>query len=257
MTNSMDSIDRLWGDFIGTNDPALKERLIIKYAGLVKYIAGRLIVFTGQHVDYEDMISSGIFGLIDAVDKFDPKKGIKFETYASIRIKGAIIDDIRKWDWVPRTLRQKNKQLEKAFNELENKTGRPPTDAELAERLNVGADELDEMIRNSSVASLISYEDFIEQGHEAAFSDESGNRSDMTPEAELDRKETKEMLADAISGLKEKEQRVITLYYYEELTLKEISKIMGVSESRISQIHSKAVFRLKNKMGRYRNLLFN
>lgn len=250
----MSDMDRVWESYSNTRDHVLKEKLILKYAPLVKIVAGRLIMQIGQHVEYDDLVSNGIFGLIDAIDKFDYKKGVKFETYASLRIKGSIIDNIRKLDWVPRTLRQKGKQLDQAMEELENKLGREPTDEELAAKLELSLDEIKDLFKKSSVQSLISLDDYLDQNHESAFS--AIGSSPDTPEAVYERKELEGMLSEAIDKLNEKEQKVITLYYFEELTLKEISAILGVSESRVSQIHSKAVSRLQSRLGRYKSILF-
>jgi len=246
-------MENIWESYTKTKDPGLKEKLILEYAPLVKYVAGRLSVHVGQHVEYDDLISYGIFGLIDAIDKFDYTKGVKFETYAALRIRGAIIDSIRKMDWVPRTMRQRNKQLEQAFSELEFELGREPTEAELAAKLDISLEETTDLLKKSSVVALISLDDYLEQNHEANF---GNSAAEETPELQYEQQELKDMLVDAIDKLSEKEKKVVTLYYFEDLTLKEISSIMGVSESRISQIHSKAVMRLKSKLGRYKSLLF-
>jgi RNA polymerase sigma factor for flagellar operon FliA len=222
---------------------------------LVKYVAGRLLIHIGQHVEFDDLVGYGIFGLIDAIDKFDNAKGVKFETYASFRIRGAIVDHIRKMDWVPRTLRQKNKQLEQAYSQLEDQLERHPTDEELAEKLELTVSETQELMRKSAVLSLVSLDDYVEQNADTSFRSLLANRSD-SPEEQTERQERKEMLAEAIEKLSEKEKLVITLYYFEDLTLKEISSIMKVSESRVSQIHTKAITRLQGKLGRYKGLLF-
>ena len=248
-------MDKIWRDYRETKDPSLREKIIMTYAHLVKYVAGRLQIHLGGHVEYDDLISYGIFGLIDAIDRFDMKKGAKFETYASLRIKGSIIDGIRKLDWVPRSLRQKNKQFESACMELEAELGREPTSEELAGRLKITLPELDELYRKSSIVSLISLDDYLDQNHEAPIGSLSPSPS-PSPEREFDIKETKMMLAEEINKLTEKERQVVSFYYFEELTVKEISEIMGVSESRISQIHSKAVSKLKMKLGKHRDVLF-
>ncbi|MCL1884544.1 MAG: FliA/WhiG family RNA polymerase sigma factor [Defluviitaleaceae bacterium] len=251
----MTNLDNLWQAYIANKSPALKEKLILHYAPLVKFVAGRLLVHVGQHVEFDDLCGYGIFGLIDAIDKFDNAKGVKFETYASFRIRGAIIDHIRRMDWVPRTLRQKNKQLEQVYSQLEDKLGRQPTEEELAEKLEVSIDEAQELIKKSSVLSLVSLDDYMEQNYESSFTSLVASRSD-SPEELTERQERKEMLAEAIEKLTEKERLVVTLYYFEDLTLKEISSIMKVSESRISQIHTKAISKLQGRLGRYKNLLF-
>lgn len=251
----MENYDKLWQEYSKTKDQSIKEKLILQYAPLVKYVAGRLSMHLGQHVEYEDLISYGIFGLIDAIDKFKYEKGVKFETYASLRIRGSMIDNIRKLDWVPRTLRQKNKQLDQAYQELESSLGHEPSDEELAVKLNISVEETRELMKKSSVASLISLDDYLDQNHEISFFGARHSQGEG-PEALYEKQEVKQILMDAIDKLNEKEKKVILLYYYEELTLKEISHIMGVSESRISQIHSKSVFKLQNKLGKFKSILF-
>ena len=251
----MTNLDNLWQTYIANRSLVLKEKLILHYAPLVKYVAGRLLIHIGQHVEYDDLVGYGIFGLIDAIDKFDNAKGVKFETYASFRIRGAIIDHIRRMDWVPRTLRQKNKQMEQVYTKLEDELGRQPTDEELAEKLNMNVSETQDLMRKSSVLSLVSLDDYMEQNYESSFTSLVASRVD-SPEEQTERQERKEMLAEAIGKLSEKEKLVITLYYFEDLTLKEISCIMKVSESRVSQIHTKAITRLQGKLGRFKNLLF-
>ena len=165
----MENIEKLWKSYSENKRPELKERLILQYAPLVKYVAGRMLVHIGQHVEYDDLAGYGVFGLIDAIDKFDYTKGVKFETYASLRIRGSIIDHIRRLDWVPRTLRQKNKQLDAAISALEEEFGREPTDEELADKLGLSIDETIELQRKSSVLSLVSLDDFLDQNYEASF----------------------------------------------------------------------------------------
>ena len=237
-----------------TRDPSVREKLILEYLPVVKITAGRLAVRFYGHVDMEDLVSYGIFGLIDAIDKFDPSKGVKFETYASLRIRGAIIDSIRKLDWVPRTLRQENKKLERVFSELENQLGREPSDKEMAEKLEVSEDELRELYGRSQLAAFVSLDEYVEQSHENSAAVAGINKlegNDNEPEAELLRGEAKDVLVSAIEKLTEKERIVVTLYYYDELTLKEISKVLAVTESRVSQIHSKAIFKLRTRLGKY------
>jgi len=251
----MENNEEIWKQYCETKDKALKEILIIEYASLVKYLAGRLSVHIAHRIEYDDLISYGIFGLIDAIDKYDYTKGVKFETYASLRIRGAIIDSIRKLDWVPRTLRQKNKQLEHVFAELEFELGREPTEAEISDRLNISVEKTRELIKKASITSLVSLDDYLEQNHEDSFfSDEAADLH--TPESQYDKKELKNILTEAIDNLLEKERQVITLYYFEDLTRKEISRIMGVSESRISQIHSKAVIKLQSKLGKHKSVMY-
>ena len=243
-------ISKLWEDYAETKSKEIKDILIVEYAPLVKYIAGRVGVNIGYRVDNDDLIGYGIFGLMDAIDKFDYSKGNKFETYASLRIRGAIIDAIRKMDWVPRDLRQKNKQLEQAYSVLETELGREPSEEELADQLALSVTETKNLIKKAAIVNLVSLDDYLEQNHEdTSFSDND------SPADVYDRKEIADILANAIDKLTEKEKKVVTLYYFEDLTLKEISKILEVSESRVSQLHSKAVIKLKAKLGNYKNII--
>lgn len=251
----MNNVENLWEKYALTKDPQIKEQLILNYSQLVKFVAGRVSMHFGSHVEYEDLVSYGIFGLIDAIDKFDYGKGVKFETYASLRIRGAIIDNIRKLDWVPRSLRHKSKQIDTVYAELENTLGREPTDFELSERLGISMDELHDTLKKANAASVISLDDYTDQNNEANRSIANTSVED-SPEASYERKEVKELLIESINKLTDKEKTVVSLYYFEELTLKEISKVLGVSESRVSQIHSKAVLKLQAKLGKYKQLLF-
>jgi len=250
-----DNLDKVWQAYSQTKSPALKEKLIIKYAPVVKFVAGRLHIHVGAHVEYDDLVGYGVFGLIDAIDKFDYAKGVKFETYASLRIRGAIIDHIRKLDWVPRTLRQKNKQMETAHALLEDELGRTPTEEELAHKLGMDIESTRDLMRKSTVLSLVSLDDYLDQNYESPASALTSQQQD-SPEYQAELGERQTMLADAIDKLSEKEKLVVTLYYYEDLTLKEISSIMKVSESRISQIHTKAIGKLGGRLGRHKSLLF-
>lgn len=238
---------KMWEQYAINHSPEIKDKLIIHYASLVKYIAGRLNMYLGQNVEYDDLISYGVFGLIDAIDKFDLTKEVKFETYASLRIRGSIIDHMRKMDWVPRSLRKQQKDMDKAYTELEHKFGRPATDEEMIAHLDITPEAFHELIDKSSISTLTSLEQHIEQGQS---SEGLGlvSKPEESPEAHVELLEIQDMLKDAIDKLPERERKVVTLYYYEELTLKEISAIMGVSESRISQIHTKGISRLRGKL---------
>ena len=250
-----DNIQDLCQAYRSAKEPAIKEKLILEYAPLVKLVAGRISIHIGQYVDFDDLISYGIFGLIDAIDKFNMDKGVKFETYASLRIRGEIIDNIRRLDWIPRTLRQKSKQLDKYYSNLESELGREPTYEEIAERMETSVDEVKDLMQKSSALSLISLDDYIDTNKDVTVADVVQTKAD-TPDLSYEKKEVKEILINAINKLTEKEKKVVTLYYFEELTLKEISKVMSVSESRISQIHSKAIVKLQNKLGKYKSILF-
>lgn len=245
----------LWKKYMETRDQAIKEQLIMEYAGLVKYVAGRLSVYFGSNVEYDDLVGYGVFGLIDAIDKFDLNKNVKFETYASLRIRGAIIDSIRDQDWAPRSLRKKSKDIERAYIEIENELGHSATDQEVAEKLGITTDELNKLLQEVNMSQMISLEDYLEQNHETGFDPLSLDKDDDQPEARIETEELKKMLADAIEKLPEKERMVVTLYYYEELTLKEISLIMKVSESRVSQLHTKAILRMRGKLDRLQSVI--
>jgi RNA polymerase sigma factor FliA len=243
----MDDFIQIWKEYKDTKNNEIREQLIIKYAPLIKYVAGKLNMHFGNYVDYDDLVSYGVFGLIDAIEKFDYTKDVKFETYASIRIRGEIIDNIRKLDWVPRTIRQKNKILEVACRELEITLGHDPNEIELAHKLGVSVDKIKDMYKEAAILSIISLDDFLEQNYEMKFNT-NDSKNLQTPEVAFDAFEVKQILSSTIEKLSEKEQQVISLYYFEDLTLKEISKIMSVSESRISQLHSKAIFKLREKL---------
>ncbi|MFZ5987413.1 MAG: FliA/WhiG family RNA polymerase sigma factor [Bacillota bacterium] len=244
----------LWRQYSDTKDPAIKEKLIVEYSHIVKYVAGRLSIYFGSNVEYDDLIGYGVFGLIDAIDKFDINKGVKFETYASLRIRGSIIDSIRELDWVPRSLRQKNKELEKVYAEVENELGHSASDQEVADKLGISLEELNKLLNEVNLSSMISLEEFLEQNYEIGVTTSSVNREDR-PEGYMEITELREILVDAIGKLPEKEKTVVSLYYFEDLTLKEISAIMKVSESRISQLHTKAILRLRGKLARHRSIL--
>lgn len=239
----------LWEQYSGNKTAPLREKLIIEYAGLVKVVAGRLGMYLGYTVEFDDLLGYGTFGLIDAIDKFDKLKGVKFETYASLRIRGAILDQIRKMDWIPRTLRQKQKKLDSAEQKLEIVLGRPATEEELARELEITEEEVVHWQNQTKVGSLISLDEYLEQGSEIRM--EAGRTSVHfdEPERVIEREEMKKLLMEALEGLTENEKKVITFYYYEELTLKEISRILEVSESRISQLHTKALQKLRKKLG--------
>lgn len=254
----MDSLEvnRLWEEYTKKKTPEVREKIIINYAPLVKIVAGRLSMYLGYNVEYEDLVSYGIFGLIDAIDKFDYSKGIKFETYASLRIRGSILDQIRKMDWIPRTLRQKQKKMDNALARIEQQTGRSATERELALEMGITEEELLNIKGQTHITNIISLDDFVENGSEKEVVQEKSSVF-ATPEEVVERNELKEMLKKSLDTLTEKERKVILLYYYEELTLKEISKVMEVSESRISQLHTKALQKMKEKLGGTTGYLFS
>lgn len=245
---------KLWEDYARLRTADLREKLILEYAPLVKVVAGRLSMYLGYNVEYEDLVSYGVFGLIDAIDKFDTGKEVKFETYASLRIRGAILDQIRKMDWIPRTIRQRQKQIDTAMKELEQKNGKPATEAELAAYIGISEDEFLDWQNQVKADNIISLNEYLEQGNDIS-SDKGMSSGFDTPEGVIERSELKDMLEQALELLTEKEKRVILLYYYEELTLKEISRVLEVSESRVSQLHTKALQKMKTKMGNYIGIL--
>lgn len=245
---------RLWEDYTRQRTAEIREKIILEYAPLVKVVAGRLSMYLGYSVEYDDMVSYGVFGLIDAIDKFDTTKEVKFETYASLRIRGAILDQIRKMDWIPRTIRQRQKQMDAVMKEIEQRTGREATDEEVAASLGISPDEFLEWQTQFKANNIISLNEYVEQGSDIS-SEKSPAGSYEMPEAVVEKSELKEMLEEALGLLTEKEKKVVLLYYYEDLTLKEISCILEVSESRISQLHTKALQKMKAKMGNYIGIL--
>ena len=242
--------NKLWADYTRTRASELREQLILEYSPLVKLVAGRLSMYLGYNVEYEDLCSYGIFGLIDAIDKFDAMKEVKFETYASLRIRGSILDQIRKMDWIPRTIRQRQKQIDSIMKEIEATKGRPATDDEIAKGLGITLDEYSEIQSQMKITGVVSLNEFMETGAEVP-SEQTTQYRFETPEEAVDRVELKQKLTDALALLTEKEQKVVTLYYYEDLTLKEIANLLEVSESRVSQLHTKALQKMKNIMGEY------
>jgi RNA polymerase sigma factor for flagellar operon FliA len=244
-------MQELWHEYREKRDKAVRDRLILTYAPLVKYVAGRLGSSLPAHVDEGDLVSYGLLGLIGAIERYDPDRDIKFETYAIARIRGAIIDELRALDWVPRSVRSRARQIERAIGELEAKLGRAPTDEEIAAKVGVTVDELDSSltdISRSSIAALDELWSVSGDGDQVSLLDTLEDDSISQPAEVLDETETREALADAIARLPEREKLVVTLYYYEELTLREIGEVLGVTESRVSQLHTKAILRLKSRL---------
>jgi len=254
----MKTVDRekLWEEYQKNKTPQLREQIILEYAPLVKLVAGRLSMYLGYNVEYEDLVSYGIFGLIDAIDKFDLGKEVKFETYASLRIRGTILDQIRKMDWIPRTVRQKQKRIDEAIKQIEMRTGKTASDEELAVELGITDDELLNWQSQLKVTNVVSLNEYLEQGSEPVM-DAHKNSHFVQPEEKVQEDELKQMLSETMETLTEKESKVILLYYYEELTLKEISNILEVSESRVSQLHTKALMKMRKKLGNYMDILVN
>lgn len=254
----MKTVDRekLWQNYQKNPTPELREQLIIEYSQLVKLVAGRLSMYLGYNVEYEDLVSYGIFGLIDAIDKFDTDKNVKFETYASLRIRGSILDQIRKMDWIPRTVRQRQRKIEEAMKQIEMRTGKSATDEELAKELNLSGEELLSWQSQMKITNIVSLNEFEETGPEPV-ADPHGHAHFAQPETVVEEEELKITLRESLEHLTEKERRVIEFYYYEDLTLKEISRILEVSESRVSQLHTKALQKMRKCMGPYMDIMIN
>ncbi len=242
----------LWEHFKETGDPATRERLILHYAPLVKYVAGRVGVGLPPNIEQADLVSYGIFGLIDAIEKFDIHRAIKFETYAISRIRGAIIDELRAIDWIPRSVRYKAREVERAYATLEAELHRTPTEAEVAEHLGIGLDDLHQIFSQVSYVNVVALDELLsvggEKGDKLSLVDTLEDTKAEDPVTAFEAEETKFLLAQAINQLPEREKIVVTLYYYEGLTLAEIGRVLGVTESRICQMHTKAVLQLRAKI---------
>jgi len=242
----------LWRRYKDEGDASARERLVVAYSPMVKFVAGRLGAGLPSHVDDADLISYGLMGLIGAIERFDPERGIKFETFAMTRIRGAIIDELRSLDWVPRSVRSRAREIEAAQAKLEHELQRAPSEAELAARLGISEDELQTSlleIANSSVYALDELWTVSDSsGDQVSLLDTISDPRAEDPQESLASTEIKDRLTDAISALPEREKLVIALYYYENLTLREIGEVLGVTESRISQLHTKAVLRLKSRL---------
>lgn len=242
-------IEALWSSYKKEQDIEQRNALIEHYLPLVRLVAGRLAIGLPSHVDRDDLLSSGFFGLLDAIERYDPTRRNKFETYAGVRIRGAMLDYLRAKDWMPVTMRQRIRKYSDVSAQLASELGREATDEEIRERMGIGEKEYRVMLRELGAATLIPLDDYLAGGGEKA-------AEDGGPGAQLEATEIKETLAAAIDRLPEKERIVVSLYYYDELTLKEISKILHLTEARISQLHSKAVFRLRGSLARMKaNLL--
>jgi len=249
---AVSALEALWREFKVSHDEGLRERLILHYSPLVKYVAGRVSVGLPATIEQADLVSYGIFGLIDAIEKFDIERNIKFETYAINRIRGAIIDELRAIDWIPRSVRFKAREVERALGELEGRLLRPPSDAELAEELGVSLDDLQETLNQINLVSVVALDELMsvggEKGEAVSLVDTLADSKAADPQMSFESEETRHILAQSINHLPERERLVITLYYYEGLTLAQIGQVLGVTESRVCQMHTKAVLQLRNKM---------
>ncbi len=231
-----------------------RNEYIEKYSPLIRYIADRVASRLPSHVSRDDLISSGIIGLIDAVDKFDPKRNILFKTYAEFRIKGSMLDELRSMDWVPRSVRKKSSQVERTYQTLETVLGRPATDEEVAAELGLSLDEFHKLLDEVKSVAMLDIEGFrgnVSSHNAGELLDILVDESNQDPLAHLGLTEARKVIAEAIINLPEKEKLVVSMYYYDELTMKEIGQVMDYTESRISQLHTKALLRLKGRLRRY------
>lgn len=244
-------VNALWSRYQDDPTPDLRDALILNYSPLVKYVASRVSVGLPQNVEHADLVSYGMFGLIDAIDKFEPDRGFKFETYAISRIKGAILDELRSIDWVPRSVRSKVRSVEKAFAKLEAREGRAPSDDEVAAELGWTESQFQQVLSQISVVGMAALDEILmvggDRGEALTLGDTIAD-SGHGPTGAFEVTEVRQMLSQAINGMPEREKVVLTLYYYENLTLAEIGRVLGVTESRVCQIHTKAMIQLRSRM---------
>ena len=242
-------LDGLWDTFKTSADPDARERLILHYSPLVKYVAGRVGAGLPRSVDQNDLASYGLFGLIDAIDKFEPDRGFKFETYAINRIKGAILDELRALDWVPRSVRSRARRIETAVVELEHQLQRTPTEEELSAAVEMELDDLRGALAEIGRSGIAALDEFVSSDSSTSMGEMLADPMGVSPESEFQNEETRRGLVDSINRLPERERLVVTLYYYEGMTLAEIGDVLGVTESRVCQIHAKTMMSLRNRLG--------
>ena len=243
--------DELWIKYRKTRDLKIRENFIKQYAPLVKYVAGKVAVGMPHNVEFDDLVGFGVFGLLDAIDKFDPEKNVKFKTYAVTRIRGAIFDELRSIDWVPRSVRQKTREVEDAIGSLEARLGRPATDQEVAGSLGLSVEEYTKTLQKISGTSILSINEVWYSGDDndkVSIGDSIESPASLNPEVIAERDEIRRVIVEAINELPEKEKKILVLYYFEDLTLKEIGQVLEVTESRVSQLHTKAIMRLRFKL---------
>jgi RNA polymerase sigma factor FliA len=243
--------EQLWRTYRKTKDDSVRNRLVKQYLPLVKYVAGKLAVGMPQNVEFDDLVSYGVIGLFDAIEKFDPGKHVKFKTYAVTRVRGAIFDQLRQLDWVPRSVRQKTRELEETIRRVEAQLGRAATDQEIARELGVSMKDFEKIILKISGTTVLSLNDVWYAGDEndrMSIGDSIESPHSRNPDSIVEKQEIKRVIIEAINELPDKEKKVLVLYYYEDLTLKEIGAVLGVTESRISQLHTKAIMRLRGRL---------
>ena len=234
--------ESLWKEYGKTRAKELRDRLVENYLPLVNVIAGRIAISLPPHIDRDDLISSGFFGLLDAIERYDLKRQNKFETYAGVRIRGAILDYLRSKDWIPIAVRQKIRSYEQCVGKLEGRLGRSATDEEIAEAMGISVEELGKVVTEINVATVIPLDDYMRA--------ETAANAIPSPQETVEKRERQQMLAKAIERLPERERQVVALYYHEELTMKEISMVLSISEARVCQLHTKAIFRLRGFLAR-------
>lgn len=244
----MKAKEQIWETYRRTGDPEAREKLLVRYLPLVKNVAGRMAMGFPKSVEVSDLVNTGVIGLIEAFSNFDPARGVKFETYAVPRIRGAILDELRALDWVPRSTRAKSREIERALVKLVNDLGRNPNDEELSAHLNISVKELHTALNDVASTTILSLDEMIygeEDNRQIPRVETVEDKSGDTILANIEKSELRAFLVVAISNLTEQEKLVIALYYYEELTLKEIGEVMQISESRVSQIHTKSILKLR------------
>jgi len=228
-----------------------REEVIKRYSPMIKYVANRIAMRLPPHIEVDDLISVGVLGLMDAISKYDSSRGAKFKTYAEFRVRGAILDELRAMDWVPRSIRQKASNVDKVVQKLQAKLSRSPEDEEVAEEMGISLNQFHDTLNETKSIPVFSLEDLgiaKESGEQQSLLDCLAGKADADPQTQIRLIELKEIIAKAIDALPEKERLMVSLYYYEELTMKEIGAVLEITESRVSQIHSKAVYRLRTKL---------
>ena len=249
----------IWRNYRDTGDQSIRDAIVKQYAPLVKYVAGKVSVGMPQSVDFDDLVGFGVFGLFDAIEKFDPDKHVKFKTYAVTRIRGAIFDELRSIDWVPRSVRQKTREIDETVQHLEARLGRSATDDEVAGEMGMSLEQYNQMMLKVSGTSMLSLNDVWYTGEDndkISIVESIEAPNSLRPDAIAEKDEMRRVIVEAINDLPEKEKKVLVLYYYEDLTLKEIGKVLDVTESRISQLHTKAISRLRGKLTNLKKGIF-
>lgn len=251
--------DNLWNEYKKSRSSSLRETLIRKYMPLVKYVAGKVSIGLPKSMEFDDLVSFGYFGLLDAIDKYDLDKNVKFKTYAVTRIYGSIYDEMRALDWVPRSVRAKKREIENAISELESKLSHPATDAEVARHMNMTEEDYYKTLQRVSAATIVSLNDSYYTGDDServTIETSLESPSSLNPDVQVEKEEIRKVIVQAINELPEKEKMVLVLYYHEDLTFKEIGQVLNVSESRISQLHSNANLRLRAKLTNFKKGIF-